>query len=219
MVQDDSLRQYSILDAVLERINTIFRIDVKAANIASLEEYPGIGEIKSWESQSERLNVVALMRINHAGEVSAQGLYLGQALFSRNHDIFKFLVAAASEERRHLVWCSRRIQELGGSISIFTPAWFIGSFFIGVTVSISGDPRNLGFVEETEKQVSQHLSGHLGRIPPDDKDTLLVLRQMRQEEIKHGMQAESLGGVEPPELVKKLMSLAALAMKEVAHKI
>jgi 3-demethoxyubiquinol 3-hydroxylase len=35
-------------------------------------------------TDAERAQSIALMRVNHAGEVAAQALYQGQALFSRN---------------------------------------------------------------------------------------------------------------------------------------
>ena len=92
-------------------------------------------------------------------------------MFSRNQNNFLFLLKAASEERLHLAWCTRRLKELKGTVSLFTPIWFLGSFVIGATVSLSGDPVSLGFVEETERQVAAHLDGHLARIPRDDNLT------------------------------------------------
>ena len=85
-------------------------------------------------------------------------------------------------------------------------------------VSLNGDYTSLGFVEETEKQVAEHLDGHLARIPQDDKITRSILQQMREEELVHGGKAESLGGVTLPPLASKLMGIAALVMKETAQK-
>ena len=42
------------------------------------------------------------MRINHAGEVCAQALYLGQAAVSRSADTRRHLLQAADEEADHL---------------------------------------------------------------------------------------------------------------------
>src|SRR5882762_4625196 len=49
-----------------------------------------------------RRHAAALMRVNHCGEVCAQGLYQGQALASRNPSIRQTLGEAAREEGDHL---------------------------------------------------------------------------------------------------------------------
>ena len=217
---NSNVRCPSGLDVLIERFDSIFRIDIESSNATNyLEDYPRAPERKRWISESEKCNVVALMRVNHAGEVSAQGLYLGQALFARDHTTFAFMKEAASEERRHLVWCSRRLEELSGSISLFTQFWFFGSFFMGALISLVGDQKNLGFVEETEKQVSRHLEAHLSRTPLDDHRTRQILQQMREDELEHGSRAQSLGALEPPYFVKQMMGAAALVMKEVASKL
>ena len=219
IVSVDKFRQSSIFDALVERLDTIFRGERNFSDKDRFAEYPVTKVEKNWESESEKRNVIALVRVNHAGEISAQGLYLGQALFSRDQNNFRFLLKAASEERRHLAWCSRRLEELNGEESVFTPLWFLGSLSIGALVSIGGDSISLGFVEETERQVSQHLDGHLSKIPPHDKITRSVFAHMRQEELEHGKEADLLGGATLPLFAKKLMGIAALVMKETAQRL
>jgi len=50
-----------------------------------------------------------LMRVNHTGEVCAQALYSGQALFARDERVRDALRTAAAEERDHLAWCRKRL--------------------------------------------------------------------------------------------------------------
>src|SRR4051812_38915197 len=50
-----------------------------------------------------------LMRVNHTGEVCAQALYSGQALFARDERVREALRTAAAEERDHLAWCRTRL--------------------------------------------------------------------------------------------------------------
>ena len=44
---------------------------------------------------------------------------------------------------------------------------------------------NLGFLEETEKQVTAHLEGHIKRISKNDKKTHAILEQMKYDEQCH----------------------------------
>ena len=73
--------------------------------------------------------------------------------------------AAARDETDHLAWCERRVRELGSRTSLLAPVWYAGSFAIGALAGLSGDRTSLGFVEETEKQVVEHLESHLHELP------------------------------------------------------
>ena len=108
-------------------------------------------------SPRERRASAALMRVNHAGEIAAQALYNGQALFARAESTRELLANAAREERDHLAWCASRVEELGGRTSRLTPLWYAGSFAIGVLAGLRADAESLGFVRETERQVEAHL--------------------------------------------------------------
>ena len=57
----------------------------------------------------QRTESIRLMRVNHAGEVSAQALYQGQALVAKSAQTRDVLLNAAKEERDHLAWCETRL--------------------------------------------------------------------------------------------------------------
>ena len=159
-----------------------------------------------------------LMRVNHAGEVAAQGLYHGQALTARNKHTREHLLAAAEEEQAHLEWCEARLQELGDRPSRLRPLWYGGSFVMGAIAGLFGDRWSLGFVAETERQVSEHLDEHIERLPKSDQSSRAVLKKMREDEARHGNDAELLGGVPLPEPVRNLMRNVAKVMKEGAYR-
>ena len=56
-----------------------------------------------------RRHAAALMRINHAGEIAAQGLYHGQSLTAVDPAVREHLRTAAREEGDHLAWCRERL--------------------------------------------------------------------------------------------------------------
>ncbi len=159
-----------------------------------------------------------LMRVNHAGEVAAQGLYHGQALTARNEHTRKHLLAAAEEEQTHLEWCEARLAELGDRPSRLRPLWYGGSFVMGAIAGLFGDRWSLGFVAETERQVSEHLDEHIKRLPVQDTSSREVLKKMREDETRHGNEAELLGGAPLPESVRQMMRRVAKVMKEGAYR-
>lgn len=164
----------------------------------------GIPEPELDEDQCR--HIAGLMRVNHAGEVSAQALYQGQALVSRHADVRDTLRQAAQEEHAHLIWCRRRLAELGHKPSRLTPAWYFGSLGIGMLAGLAGDRWSLGFVVETENQVIEHIDRHLDELPVEDGRTRAILEQMKHEEAHHGETARRAGGRELPWPVKRLMN-------------
>ena len=158
-----------------------------------------------------------LMRVNHAGEICAQALYSGQALFARDARVRAALQGAAAEERDHLAWCGARLEELGSSPSLLAPFWYAGSFGLGIVSALAGDRWSLGFLAETEAQVERHLEGHLVRLPASDLRSRAVVEQMRDDESRHGMMGRALGASELPLPVKAAMRLASRVMTRTAY--
>ena len=161
----------------------------------------------------------ALMRVNHVGEVCAQALYQSQALVSRDPALRAHFEHAAQEELDHLAWTHQRITELGGHKSYLTPVWYGGAFTIGTLAGLAGDRISLGFVVETERQVEQHLAGHLDRLPTEDLASRAIVAQMKDEEARHADEAMAAGAQLLPPPVKQLMRWAARVMTRTAHHI
>jgi 3-demethoxyubiquinol 3-hydroxylase len=159
----------------------------------------------------------ALMRVNQVGEVCAQAMYSAQALTATNASSKRQFEAAAREESDHLAWTEQRLHELGAHTSLLNPLWYAGAFGIGLLAGRAGDAVSLGFVAETERQVEQHLQGHLDRLPPGDVASHAIVRQMQADEARHAAQAQAAGGEELPGPVRLAMRLAARVMTRTAH--
>ncbi len=170
-------------------------------------------------TKDEKKRTIELMRVNHTGEVCAQALYSGQLLFNSHGEGAESLKKASKEEIDHLDWCNSRINELGGKTSLLNPLWYMGSFLIGSFASTLGEKYNLGFLAETERQVAQHLTGHLKKISKKDLKTNKILEVMADDEEQHAIKAKELGGAELPRQVKNAMSLTSKMMITLSAKI
>ena len=175
-------------------------------------QYPAQNIDKDSLNELERSISASLMRINHAGEVAAQALYRGQAFVCKDPKIKEHLIHAGEEETDHLVWCKKRLDELGGNSSILNPLWYAGSFAIGAIFGSMGEKTSLGFVEETEKQVVIHLQKHLDKISEKDKETIEILKTMQADEDLHAGQANESGAEELESPTKKVMEVTAKVM-------
>jgi 3-demethoxyubiquinol 3-hydroxylase len=167
-------------------------------------------------TDEERSSSAALLRVNHAGEIAAQALYSGQALFARSEHTRRQLQSASREERDHLAWCAERLDELGGRTSFLDPLWYAGSFCIGAIAGASGDSLSLGFVAETERQVEAHLNDHLGRLPAADRKSNAILTRMAEDEAHHGTMANLAGGAPLPSPIRRCMTVGGELLRRIA---
>lgn len=184
-------------------------------------EHPAKGIQENHQlSDGERSQSAELMRVNHAGEVSAQGLYQGQALFARDAKVREQMQQSAIEENDHLNWCAERLKALDSHTSHLSPLWYWGSFAIGAAAAAAGDKWSLGFVNETEKQVCLHIEEHLEKIPEKDARSRAILEQMHIDEGHHADKAVTAGAAELPKPIRDgLMPLISKVMKTAAAKI
>jgi ubiquinone biosynthesis monooxygenase Coq7 len=166
---------------------------------------------------AEKRHAAGLMRVNHAGEIAAQGLYRGQALLSRSASARDFMRRAASEEGDHLAWCEQRLHELDSRPSLLNPLWYLGSFAMGAAAAALGDELSLGFVSETEQQVEGHLAGHLDRLPDGDVRSRQIVAQMKADEASHAVAARAAGATDLPAPLPTLMRFAARIMTGTAY--
>jgi ubiquinone biosynthesis monooxygenase Coq7 len=88
---------------------------------------------------------------------------------------------------------------------------------MGAVASRLGDPVSLGFLSETERQVEQHLAGHLEQLPSEDLKSRAIVAQMRIDEARHARDAEDQGAVPPPAPVAKAMRTVAKLMTRTAY--
>lgn len=213
-------RDYSPLDQLINVIDTGLRTVLSTPE--SHRAYPaGVHGADNEQddnlSDAEKTLAGRFMRINHAGEVAAQGLYTGQALTAKMPNVREKMQEAAQEENDHLNWCSNRIEELGTHTSYLDPFWYAGSVTIGALAGIAGDKWSLGFVAETEKQVVAHLDSHLGQLSEQDERSRAIIEQMKEDELKHATTALESGGAQLPAPIKGLMKITARVMTKSAY--
>jgi ubiquinone biosynthesis monooxygenase Coq7 len=203
----------SPLDNLLSAADQTLRTLFAPARSARWPELPADDDM----TPGERRHAAALMRVNHAGEVAAQGLYRGQAALSREPAVREFLDRAAGEEADHLAWCEARLRELGSRPSRLNALWYLGSFGLGAAAALLGDAVSLGFTTETEVQVEGHLASHLDRLPAADRRSRRIVELMKAEETGHGEAARARGAAELPQPIPAMMRAAARVMTGTAY--
>lgn len=208
-------RRYSIFDQFCLGLDQAVRA-VFGQSKTTERPYPAEKTAETKMTTAELRHAAALMRVNHTGEVCAQALYHGQGCVSTRTDVKIKMQQAAIEEGDHLIWCNRRIVELGSHTSYLNPLWYAGSFAIGITAGLIGDKWSLGFLAETEAQVIKHLESHVALLPKDDQRSRVILEKMRMDEAVHRDEAIQAGALILPLWTKKLMRLTSKVMVKIA---
>ncbi len=190
-----------------------------ASASTSVRPYPAEQAESADLGEDEMAHAAGLMRVNHSGEICAQALYSGQAMTASNPALKGELDQAAREETEHLAWTERRLEELGARTSLLNPLWYAGSFAMGAIAGLAGDRWNLGFLSETERQVEQHLGGHLDTLPQGDARSRAIVSQMRTDEGRHAQMAEDRGAARLPLPIRAVMRMTAKVMTTTAYRV
>ena len=156
------MRQYTGIDKFIHSFDQALRSLVPGTTSAQRENPANVVETQLMVTEAR--HVAGLMRVNHSGEVCAQALYHGQALTAKLPNVRHEMQQAAIEEQDHLAWCEDRLKELDSHTSLFNPVWYGLSFGMGAIAGMVGDKYSLGFVAETERQVSLHLQQHIHQL-------------------------------------------------------
>ena len=209
------MRQYTGIDKLINSFDQALRSLVPGATSAQRSN-PSEGTTTQL-AVSEARHVAGLMRVNHSGEVCAQALYHGQALTAKLPKVRQEMEFAAIEEQDHLAWCEDRLKELDSHTSLFNPVWYGLSFGMGALAGIAGDKYSLGFVAETERQVSLHLQQHISELPPQDERSRKILVQMNEDELHHRDTALNAGGVDLPVPVKITITAISKLMTKTSY--
>lgn len=208
----------NLLDTLVMQADQALRTLVPGS-VTPARPSPGAAAREGELSSAQKKHAAALMRINHCGEVCAQALYQGQALTAALPAVRHSMEQAAAEEVDHLGWCETRLQELDSRPTLFNPLCYGLSFGLGALAGLAGDRWSLGFVAETEKQVCEHLEGHLASLPADDEKSRRILEQMLVDEAEHASSAIEAGAAALPMSVTQAMGLMAKMMKTAVYRI
>jgi ubiquinone biosynthesis monooxygenase Coq7 len=208
-------RKHSAIDDWLSAADTALRT-LAGANVAARPTPQPTTIQPALDAQDAKLSA-ALMRVNHVGEVCAQALYSAQRLATRTPVLRESFHHASREETDHLAWTQQRLRDLNARPSLLNPFWYAGAFSIGWVAGRIGDRVSLGFVVETEAQVEQHLASHLDKLPAADVTSRAIVRQMKDDEARHGAQAQQDGATPLPPPVRWAMRAAAKVMTTTAH--
>ena len=220
------LQRKNKVDSVINVLDNFLKTNFGGL-VGTGRRYPAVDFVENDEkvglNSSQELSG-KLMRINHSGEVAAQGLYQGQLFLETDPAMREYLKKAAKEEADHLTWTEEYLAAKGTRRSYLNPIWYVGSFGLAVFMQLQGQKKSKSFLAETERQVQTHLEKHMGIFPSEDKQARAILKKMYQDEGEHANWAEKdSSGNEVKEELSKFekvaMGILSKVMIETAKRI
>ena len=205
------------LDAVIEVLDNFLKTNFGGLSGSGRNNPAGNCNVErdSKEDRKKKKLAGELMRINHSGEVAAQGLYQGQRFLETDPHMRKYLEEAAIEEADHLKWTFEYMKSKDTKGSLLNPAWYFGSFTLALLVQSQGREKSKHFLAETERQVQKHLMRHLKTFPAEDEAAQKILKKMYEDEGEHASWAENSSSKNLTEGLSKVEKSAMKIMSKV----
>ena len=91
-------RKYSALDRGIMVLDSVLSGIIKVSPGREKRLYPGSSHSETNLDANEKRHVSGLMRVNHAGEIAAQGLYKAQSFIVKDEKLKKAMQQSAIEK-------------------------------------------------------------------------------------------------------------------------
>ena len=129
---------------------------------------------------SKEENLQKIMRVNHAGELGAKHIYLGQLkALPEDREILEMLEG----ELKHLEFFEDKIKEGNYKPSVLNPLWKKMAFLMGYLSAKNGRKTAMLCTKEVEDVIEKHYQSQIETL--EGGELKQTLEQFRKEEIEH----------------------------------
>ena len=143
-----------------------------------------------------------ILRVDHAGELAAVGIYRGQqAVFaaasgkSALGDRFKNL---AAQEAEHLKAFDVLLNERQVRPSLLTPVWRMAAFALGAGTALMGEKAAHACTDAVEQVIEEHYAAQIEELSGREPELAARLSTFREDELAHQAHAVEDGAREAP---------------------
>ncbi|KAH6562630.1 hypothetical protein BASA50_009481 [Batrachochytrium salamandrivorans] len=141
------------------------------------------------KEQKERVD--ALLRVDQAGEVGANYIYMGQvAVLGRDPELRRVIEHMWEQEKTHLRVFDSILAENRVRPSVLRPLWEVAGFVVGAGTALIGKEAAMACTEAVETVIGEHYNNQireLVQLEPDVEIAKLteVIKQFRDDELEH----------------------------------
>lgn len=141
----------------------------------------------------ESLTVARILKVNHAGEYGAIGIYRGQILVSRLFfpDVVPFLEQTLAHEVRHCTGFRNAMPARRARPCRVMSLWASGGWLLGLLTAMLGRRGIWICTAAVESAVHRHLEDQLSFLQNRDDELYELIAKIQAEELSHLSYAEA----------------------------
>jgi ubiquinone biosynthesis monooxygenase Coq7 len=150
---------------------------------------------------ADAARIAAMLRVDHAGEVAARGIYRGhKAVFAAAGKAAEAaqMQAFEDEEGRHLARFDTLLLERGVRPTMMAPIWRAAAYGLGVGAALIGESAVHACTEAVETVIAEHYAGQIAELETRDPALAAELSAFRDDELAHRDQAVAAGARSAP---------------------
>ena len=126
-----------------------------------------------------------MLRVDHAGEVSARKIYDGQLLVLGNKPEAKEIQHMRNQEQHHLDTFDKLLNEYKIRPSLLTPLWNTAGFALGTITAMMGTKAAMACTIAVEEVIGEHYQKQAKELLKDNKELSKKLNEFADEELEH----------------------------------
>jgi len=145
---------------------------------------------------SPAIEVQRILRVDHAGEHGAIGIYSAQIVISRLlwPDLTATLAEIRSHEEKHLARFDQELKTRNLRSCHVLPLWYLGGYVLGILTGLLGRKAIWACTAAVENTVCQHLQNQKVFLKLHDERALEAVLSIEQDELDHLDHACANGG-------------------------
>ena len=134
-----------------------------------------------------RVDVAAMIRVDHAGEYGAVRIYQGQlaVLGARNSQAVDAIRHMAEQEQRHLKSFDALVNERRVRPTALEPLWRIAGFALGAATALMGEEAAMACTAAVEDVIDEHYATQVARLGDKDPELKDTVESFRIDEAAH----------------------------------
>ena len=158
--------------------------------------------------------VARMIRVDHAGELGAQAIYVGQMMVLKDQVSAHLLSEMEQQESEHLKTFEKLITKRGVRTSALSPLWRGIGYAIGTGSALVGEQAAMAVTVAIEEVIEEHYQQQLEQLGEDEPDLRAIISEFREDELRHRDTALEHGAEEAP--AHKLLSRSVKAGTKIA---
>ena len=148
------------------------------------------------KKDKEHKELSKMLRVDHAGEVSARKIYDGQLLILSGRKEAEEIKHMRDQEQHHLDKFDELLNEYNIRPSLLTPVWNLAGLTLGTVTALMGTKSAMACTIAVEEVIGEHYQKQAIKLKASNKGLSKVLNEFADEELEHRKKAQEHNGEE-----------------------